>query len=261
MERKLTQERRGEIAQCLMHEGKVSATALARQYAVSTETIRKDLLWLEEQGLAQRGYGGAVASSRALERSFGEKATDNRQKKRRIALATVAQIPPGATVLLDSGSTVLEVARLLSTRSDLSFFTNSLQAARLLAEKRREVFIPGGKVRTSSQAITGASAAEMLSRVNAQVAILGASGLDQGQGPCVESVEEAEMKMAMIRAAQSAYLVADASKYAQRARIRFAQWSDFSLLITDDGLRGDALEQMRGQINVLVAQIKEEANP
>ena len=53
MERKLTQERRGEIAQCLMHEGKVSATALARQYAVSTETIRKDLLWLEEQGLAQ----------------------------------------------------------------------------------------------------------------------------------------------------------------------------------------------------------------
>lgn len=259
MDRKLTQERRSEIAGALLSAGRVSAAALARQYGVSTETIRKDLLWLERRGLAQRGYGGAIAPAGAPERSFLEKATDNREGKRQIALAVPARIPPGATVLLDSGSTVLEAARVLAGRSDLTFFTNSLQAAQLLAGKGREVFLAGGRVRSSSLAVTGAAAAEALGRVNADIALLGASGFDNGRGPCVESVEEAEMKRALIRAAKSAILLADASKYPLRPRIRFGEWREFDLLITDGGLSGAARSALCAQLEVRVAEARKEA--
>lgn len=258
MDRKLTQERRSEIAGQLLDAGKVSAAALARQYGVSTETIRKDLMWLERRGLAQRGYGGAIAPVGMPERSFVEKATDNRWGKHQIALAVSERIPPGATVLLDSGSTVLEAARLLAGRSDLTFFTNSLQAAQLLAGRGRAVFLAGGSVRSSSLAVTGAAAAESLGRVNADIALLGASGFDNGRGPCVESVEEAEMKRAMICAARSAILLADASKYSLRARVQFGAWRDFDLLITDGGLSDAALSSLREQLKVWVAEVREE---
>ncbi len=258
MDRKLTHERRREIAERLMREGKVSASELSEQYGVSTETIRKDLLWLEDHGLAQRSYGGAMASPDALERSFIEKATDNAAKKRLIAQATVEHIPSGAMVLLDSGSTVLEVARKLSCRSDLRFFTNSLQAAQLLAEKHREVYVPGGRIRTSSQAITGAWAAETFQRINADIAILGASGFAEGKGPCVESMDEAEIKGAMIHSARQAILVADASKFNLQPAVRFAEWSEFSLLITDASIGAEDLCTLRRQIQVQLADREEE---
>ncbi|NLF27917.1 MAG: DeoR/GlpR transcriptional regulator, partial [Clostridiales bacterium] len=178
MAQKMTRERRDEIARTLIRDGKVSAAELARRYAVSNETIRKDLLWLEGRGVAEKSYGGAIATSQAMEKSFFEKATRNPKEKLRIAKAVAQMVPAGAAVLLDSGSTVAEVARQLSSRTDISFFTNSLEAAQLLAEKKRPVCMLGGAIRLSSRAATGAWATEMLSQLNADVAILGTSGFE-----------------------------------------------------------------------------------
>lgn len=234
-----TQERRNEIARQLMAEGKVSAQALARQYCVSTETIRKDLLWLEAQGIARKSYGGATAAVPQVERSFFEKASCRPQEKRRIAKAAADEIPDGSIVILDSGSSVLEVARKLALRRDITFFTNSLQTAQLLIEKKCNITMLGGSIRLSSQAATGMWTIDQLSQLRADWAILGASGFEGSDGPCVESMEEAQVKKAMIRAAKKRMLVADSSKSRCSATMRFACWNEIDMLVTDEDLDPD----------------------
>ncbi|NLD60279.1 MAG: DeoR/GlpR transcriptional regulator [Clostridiales bacterium] len=252
MAQKMTRERRDEIARALIRDGKVSAAELSRRYAVSAETIRKDLLWLEGRGVAEKSYGGAIATTQAMERSFFEKATRNPKEKAKIAKAVAEMVPAGATVLLDSGSTVAEVARQLAARTDVAFFTNSLEAAQLLAEKKRPVCILGGAIRLSSRAATGAWATEMLSQLNADVAILGTSGFEGSAGPCVESMEECEVKRAMLRAAKRSILVADSTKSRCRAPMRFASWAEISLVVTDAGIDAELLSELRNSVETIV---------
>ena len=248
MKQMLTRERRNEIAEKLNATGQVSAADLAREYGVSSETIRKDLLWLEERGLAEKSYGGAVAAARALERPFLEKAICNPERKKRIARAVADMIPSGAAVILDSGSTVSAVAQALAARSDLTLFTNSLQAAQALAAKKRQVCMIGGMIRISSQAATGYEAEEALSRIHADVAILGTSGFADCDGPCVESMEECGVKRAMIRAARKVIVAADSTKAQCRARYQFARWREIALLATDADLDGAVLRELRAQV-------------
>lgn len=233
---KLIQERRNEIAQRLVQDGKVSALALAGIYGVSTETIRKDLLWLEAQGVAQKGYGGAIVASPIFEKTFFEKSTHALAEKRRIAKAAVGKIPTGAVVILDSGSTTLEVARKLAANKGITFFTNSLQAAQLLSEKKCNIHMLGGSIRQSSQAATGLWTVAQLEQIRADYAILGTSGFMGSDGPCVENPEEAQVKRAMIRAARHSMVVADSSKIQCSATFRFAAWKDILALISDNGL-------------------------
>lgn len=250
MKQMLTRERRNEIAEKLNAVGQVSAADLAREYGVSSETIRKDLLWLEERGLAEKSYGGAVAASRTLERPFLEKASYNPEQKKRIAHAIAGMIPSGAAVILDSGSTLSAVAQALASRSDLILFTNSLQAAQILAARKRQVCMIGGMVRLSSQAATGYEAEEALSRIHADVAILGASGFADCDGPCVESMEECGVKRAMIRSARTVIVAADSTKARCRARYQFAKWREVSRLVTDSGLQDAALHSLQAQTEV-----------
>ena len=252
MEQKLTRERCNEIAEALVRDGKVSAAELSEKYSVSTETIRKDLLWLEKRGVAEKSYGGATATPQALEKSFFEKATNNPREKARLAKAVAAMIPAGATVILDSGTTVLEVAKWLAARTDITFFTNSLQTAQLLVQKKRTVYMLGGLIRLSSHAATGVWATEMIAQLNADIAILGTSGFEGSSGPCVESMEECEVKRAMIRAAKTSLLVADSTKSRCRSTVRFAGWADISRLVTDRGIDPERLAELRQSVETIV---------
>ncbi len=252
MEQKLTQERRNEIAEALVRDGKVSAAELSEKYSVSTETIRKDLLWLEKRGVAEKSYGGATATPQALEKPFLEKATNNPKEKARIAKAVAGRIPAGSTVILDSGTTVLEVAKCLAARTDITFFTNSLQAAQLLAQKKRSVCMLGGAIRLSSHAATGVWATEILSQLNADIAILGTSGFSESSGPCVESLEECEVKRAMMRAAKTSILAADSTKSRCRATVRFAGWEKISCLVTDGGIDPELLAELSKTVETIV---------
>lgn len=254
MAKLFTQERRNEIARLLMEDGRVSAQSLAERYRVSAETIRKDLLWLEAQGIAQKSYGGAVASVPEIEKGFFEKASCRPAEKRRIAKAAADEIPSGSTVILDSGSTVLEIARKLALRRDIVFFTNSLQTAQLLIEKKCNVSLLGGNIRLSSYASTGMWTIEQLSQLHADWAILGASSFSGTGGPCVESMEEAQTKKAMIRAAEKRMLAADSSKSRCQAAMQFANWSEISLLITDGGLDAKLKRQLAEQLTLKIVE-------
>ncbi len=249
---KLTQERRNEIARRLIRDGRVSAQELSAAYGVSVETIRKDLTWLESRGIAEKGYGGAIAAAQALEKPFFEKATSQPEEKRRIGKAAAERIGPVGVVLLDSGSTVMEVARELAGRGEFSFFTNSLRTAQMLADRKCGVTMLGGAIRLSSQAAWGMWAVEQLEQLRAGWAIVGASGFSDSDGPCVESLEEAEVKRAMIRAAKKTIVVADSTKSRCPAAVRFARWADVSRLVTDGGIEPEVLRRLRETVEVQV---------
>jgi DeoR/GlpR family transcriptional regulator of sugar metabolism len=249
---KLTQERRNEIARRLVRDGRVSVLELSKGYAVSAETIRKDLMWLESRGIAQKSYGGAIAAAQALEKPFFEKATSQPEEKRRIGKAAAERIDPAGVVLIDSGSTVMEAARELAARGAFSFFTNSLRTALMLADRKCSVSMLGGAVRLSSQAASGMWAVEQLEQLHADWAIVGTSGFLDSDGPCVESPEEAQVKRAMIRSAHKTVIVADSTKSRCPAAIRFARWADISLLVTDGGMDPETLKRLRDMVEVLV---------
>ena len=240
----VTQRRRDELAAMLIQYGHIDASAQAAVYGVSRETIRKDLLYLERIGLARKGYGGAVIASGITEQSFLEKSVENQSEKQRIAAAGRALIEPGDIILLDSGSTVCALARLLAMQPmEITIFTNSLKSAQVLMDAGIACYMLGGQVRTSSGAVTGPFAVQQLSVLHAHKAFLGASGWT-GYGPGIESFEEAQIKQAMIAAADQSYLLCDSSKAGRTAMLQFCQWQSLNRLITDNKLdraRCDAL--------------------
>lgn len=229
----MLKERRNEIAKRLLSEGKISTSKLANEYGVSSETIRKDLIWLEKNGYARKGHGAAVATDQLLEQPFCEKETQHAKEKRAIASLAAELVHDGDVVILDSGSTVLELAKFLALKENITIFTNSLKVATYLTEKKKRVFLFGGEVRLSSNALTGDWALRMMEMIDADIAFLGASGLLGQDGPCVESFEESAVKHAMMKAAGRKILLADASKLTKKERFQFAKWQEFEMLITN----------------------------
>ena len=251
MKKRNTQERRNAIAEQLVSSGKVSASELADQYGVSMETVRKDMIWLEQNGLARKGYGGAVAATSITERTFLEKSICHKQEKARIAKKAIELVQDGDVVLLDSGSTVLSVAKQLVLKRDITVFTNSLRAAQHVIDYGMKVYVLGGEVRNTSNALIGGWALRALGEIKADIAILGTSGVKGRSGPCVESMEESEIKRAMMKAARKTAIIADASKGDCDALVQFAAWEDVDFFITEETMDKDVLNGIKGKTTVL----------
>ena len=246
----VTQRRRDELASMLIQNGHIDASAQAVVYGVSRETIRKDLLYLERIGLARKGYGGAVIASGITEQSFLEKSVENQAEKQRIAVAARTLIEPGDIILLDSGSTVCALARLLAMQPvEVTIFTNSLKSAQVLMDAGISCILLGGQVRPSSGAVTGPFAVQQLSVLHAHKAFLGASGWSI-KGPGIESFEEAQVKQAMIAAADHSHLLCDSSKAGRSAMLQFCRWQELGRLITDDGIDETQCETLSKHLRV-----------
>ena len=250
--KKTALNRRDEIAKSLMQDGQISTQALAREYGVSVETIRKDLLYLQKSGIAKKGYGGAVVCTEWNEQSFGQKSIEHQAEKARIAGRALDFVCDGDIVIQDSGSTVAALARLLLNKKRLTVFTNSLYAAQTLSPADSRVYLLGGAVQPTSNASTGHWALQALGEIRANTAFLGTSGFYGRSGPCVENFGESEVKKAMIAAANKTVLLADSSKERQDAMIRFAGWEDIDLWITDGGIGGKTLDGISDKTEVIV---------
>lgn len=252
MRAKLTQRRRDELAEVLLRDGHINASEQAAQFGVSHETIRKDIIYLENIGLARKGYGGAVVSAEETEQSFSEKYVEHPDEKRRIALAARGLIEEDDAILLDSGSTVYALARLLCLQPvRVTVFTNSLKAAQLLQEGGVRTYLLGGRARASSGAITGPWALAQLAQIRVQKAFLGTSGFAGRQGPCIESFEEAQVKQAMLESAERKILLGDSSKARSSTTIQYARWQDLDMMITDRGLEGETQREIARHVQVV----------
>ncbi len=239
----MTAERRRQILDVLATDARAEVPALALRFGVSESTIRRDLQVLSQDGAVERTRGGAVPSSR-FEPSFGEKETANRAQKVSIARDAAELVQPGQTVFLDAGTSTLELARVLRTRTDVTVATNSIPIAVELAQHLRLV-ITGGQVKERTLALVGPLAERAIEQMHVDIAFLGMNGVAAGAGLTTPTWEEAATKARMIAAGRTAIVLADSSKLGAVSFARVAGLDEVDLLVTDEGAPAGEVEALQ----------------
>jgi DeoR/GlpR family transcriptional regulator of sugar metabolism len=207
---------------------------LAEKFGTSTETIRRDLDELKAADRLNRTQGGATALPMGGEPVLAEREHMYLTERRSIAERAVAFLRPNDVVMMDTGTTTLEVARAMSARLfSLTVITNSYPAAAMLAiNPMLRVLMPPGQFTAAEAMVNGAEAAEFIRRFNANLCITGASGVTAG-GPVDTIVDVAWLKRAMIARSHKTVLLVDHSKFDRYALETVCGWSEISAVITD----------------------------
>lgn|GEM_PF-117377 len=223
--------RQQQLLKLLSEKGQISIAQLSAMLEVSVDTVRRDLLDLEQQGLAQKNHGGAisldVASMARTVRSGLLSAT-----KRRLGEAVAAQIPMGSTLVLDAGSTVLAVATAL--RGPARVITASLDIAQCLSDRPDiELILLGGSWDQRQRLFAGSATLAMLQRYRADIAILGACALHHRLGLSASEEADAEVKRTMLAISAQHWLVADYLKLNRCEPHRVAELTEIHRLFID----------------------------
>jgi DeoR family transcriptional regulator, fructose operon transcriptional repressor len=252
------EERQQAMAQLVAERGRLSVNVLAAEYAVTTETVRRDLSALERMGLVRRVHGGAVPSDSlaVIESGLVERDSTNTAEKERIARAALALLPPaGSTVLIDAGTTTHRFASLLPRDHRLIVVTHAVPvAARLAGNPQIELHLLPGRVRTTTQAAVGADTVVALSQLRVDTVFLGTNGLTVGHGLSTPDHDEAATKRAMVRSADRVVVLTDSTKIGTDTPLRFATLDEVDVLVTDDGISADDHTALtRAGLEVLVA--------
>ena len=211
----MAEERRTQILQIIRSAGRGRVNELAQRFNTSAVTIRNDLNELHQRGLVQRSHGGAVLPDTILRESpVHERLKTHSDEKRRIGAMAATLINNGETIILDSGTTTLEIARQIKKKPGLQVITNGVNiAAELLDARDVQVFIVGGTVRGESASISGYFTEEMFAQFSADKLFLSGAGCDLEFGISGANLEETMVNRAMIRIAREIILVADSSKF------------------------------------------------
>ncbi|MFC4637706.1 DeoR/GlpR family DNA-binding transcription regulator [Deinococcus hohokamensis] len=244
-------ERQHRILTELGRLGRVEVVELARSLGVSEDTVRRDLKALAARGYLQKTHGGAVALDPSR-MAFHDRAGLKAEAKANIGAAAAQLVEPGQSVILDAGSTVLELARQLNVRP-LTVLTNSLDiAAVFTAEPEVKLSLTGGDWDARARYLVGASALDTLSRRRADWAFLGACAFHSRAGVTSVSDADAAVKRAMVQAAEKTVVLADSSKAEQIAPHLVAPFSRLYAVVTDEAYVARALEESGA--HVLLAQ-------
>jgi DeoR family fructose operon transcriptional repressor len=232
----LPTQRRMAILAEVRAEDAASAEALARRFQVSVETIRRDLRALHAEGLLERVYGGATRpSGRSDEGSFSARSVRNVERKRAIAALAAGLIEPEDTVIIDVGTTALEVARALPAAFRGRVLTNSVPVAMTLADRDSiDLLLCGGQVRSGDAACSGAHAEAFFAEFYADKAFLGSGGVHAEAGLTDYYPPEVVVRRTIIAHTASSYVLADSSKLGTIAVHRVCPLDRITAVITDD---------------------------
>jgi DeoR/GlpR family transcriptional regulator of sugar metabolism len=230
----IVDERRSKILQIAEELGFVSLQRLVTEVGASESTIRRDLEFLDSSGQIQRTRGGASYLGDSLS-DFDSRRSRASQEKQLIARRTADLISPGETVMLDGGTTTLEVARHLTGKT-LQVLTNSLPIASLLMNRPEiELIFIGGYVYPRTGVALGEQSVEALKKMHASRLVMSTGGIT-ADGLFNSNALLVETERQMIRAADRVTLVADSSKFGQRALSHLCPLSDVDEIVTDDGM-------------------------
>jgi DeoR family transcriptional regulator of aga operon len=231
----LNEERRRAIVAALNRDGRVLVKDLGAHFQVSQITIRKDLEVLQGRGLLHRTHGGAlVPSSGALsDPSLQEKEKLHRTEKMRIAQAAVRLVEEGQSILLDSGTTTMAIARALRHFRKLTVITNAVNIAAELANSEIEVILTGGTVRKNSFSLVGPLAEETLRHLSADTLFLGVDGFDTRLGLSTPNLQEAKVNRVMVEISRKVVAVCDSSKFGRRSLSTIVPPNAIHHVITD----------------------------
>jgi len=229
----LAAERRDLLLARLRADGKLVARDLARELGLSDDSVRRDLRELAAAGLCQRVYGGALPPSEALA-SYPDRSAVRPGSKARVAARAAALITPGATVILDGGTTTLAVVRALPPGLPCTVITHSPTiAAALLGHHAADVLILGGRLFRHSAVACGAIAAAAAQAVSADLFLLGVTGVHPDAGLTTGDPEEAAMKRILASRAADTYVLASAEKIGAASRYQVVPLAEVAGLVTD----------------------------
>jgi DeoR family transcriptional regulator of aga operon len=228
-------ERQEKILRFIEQQGRAAVNQICRQFSVSLATARRDLEALAEQGRLQRVHGGAVAIRKAPpEAPVLQRAAEQADEKQHIGQLAAGLVTDGETIFLGSGTTVLEVARHLRGRQNLTVITNSLLVVNMLADQPSLTLISlGGLFRASEMSFIGHMAEQALQEVRADKVFMGIRAVDVEEGLTNDYLPETMTDRAILRIGREVVIVADHTKCGCVATAFVAPLAAMHTFITD----------------------------
>lgn len=249
-----TVERRDSIIQLIQENGKVRVDNLSEKFDVSSVTIRNDLDFLEKKGILHRTHGGALIRKNVYEDpTLEEKQKLFQKEKQRIGEKAIEMINSGDSILLDSGTTAMEIAHRLTGKKNLTVMTNAINIALKLGSfDNLNVMLTGGVLRKESFSLVGPEAEATISNYYFDKLFLGVDGLDIKFGLTTPNPMEAQLNRTMVARAQQVIAIADSSKFGKHSFSYICDVDVISTIITDINISSQyEVELLRRNINVI----------
>ena len=254
----IPEERRRRILELLDDDDVVRPVLLAERLSVSVETIRRDLLALEQDGIIRRVYGGATRArplSRSSEPVRAERTTLNQEAKEEIGDLVGGLVGDADTVFLDVGTTTAAAAARLPATFHGRVITNSISVVAALSERTDvDVHLIGGRVRHDELTCSGPDAEEQIGRYFADKAFLGSGGVHPATGLTDYHIEEIGVRHQMISNAAEVYVLADASKLGHVALRQVCGWDRLTGVVTDSSADPGTVSELREVTKVILPE-------
>jgi len=248
--------RLGQIMGLIAQRGSITVIELARQLAVSEETVRRDARLLEERGDILKLHGALALPHHVGEAPFERRLRENAEAKRAIARSALQLVADGDSLIIDTGTTTSIFAQELRNRRGLTIVTNSSDIARTLATVNgNRVYMAGGELKADNGASFGTTAVEFIARFRVRHAFISIAALHPLEGPMDMAFEEAELARMALSRADNRVILTDSTKFGKTALVKVCDFSDINRIYTDDMPFSDlagALE--RGGVELHVAR-------
>lgn len=244
----LAQDRYKKICEILEKENSVKVSYLTGLFGVSVETVRRDLEYMESEGLLKRVHGGAV-----LEKIYGSQSTFNSRvneflpQKAEIGEVAARYITEGQSIAMDASTTNLEIIKVIKYKfKKLTVLTNSLSIINELADiENYTIIIPGGILRYEEYSIIGELAESNIGNFHVDTAFISMSGISLREGFTDYGFGEVSLKKKMMKIAQENIVVVDSSKFESVSLLKVCELSDVNMIITDSGLKPSIIEKYK----------------
>ncbi|SCY33435.1 DeoR/GlpR family DNA-binding transcription regulator [Alkaliphilus peptidifermentans] len=238
------EERKANILRILERNYRIQVNDLTEELKVSESTIRRDLQDLEQEGLLKRTHGGAVKlENTSFEPTMDEKEQVNIAAKAEIGKRAAALIEDNDTVILDAGSTTLQIAKNIKSKN-VTVLTNSILIALELSKNNDvEVVVTGGYIRKEIVSLVGPITDKIIKSFRVDKAFIGANSITIEDGYTTPNIDEAHTKSIMIKSSKEVYIVADNSKFGKVSFSKIADANEVDGIITDNGIEQHLIEK------------------
>jgi DeoR family glycerol-3-phosphate regulon repressor len=222
------------IVDMVSKQGFLTIEALARNFGVTVQTIRRDVNLLATEGRLSRYRGGAGLASSIENMEYERRQVVNLAAKQRIAANVATDVPDHASLFINIGTTTEQAARALLAHRELQVITNNINVAKILSENPNfSIVMAGGKVRNRDGAVTGQPTVKMFEQYRVDIGIIGVSGIDADGSLFDFDLDEVLCAQAIIRNSRRVFLLADHSKFGRPALVKVGHISEVSALYTD----------------------------
>ena len=247
--------RRNEIIKKLTREEDIKTSTLANFFGVTTETIRRDFLFLQDTGVIQKFHGRARLISKSMDIPIDIRTSQMQNEKLLIAKKAVEMVENNSLIYIDGGSTALEIAKLLAQKEGLVVITTSLYAANIISKQNNTVYIASGFVEGSSMIINGPFLFESIKQFKPVISFMGTNGVLYHNGPTSKNYNDIEVKNAIVKNSSTSVVVCDSSKFHESGMLQYANWDDIDHLITDPGIPAESKENIEKFTHIIIAEM------